>query len=337
MNNVLTSALFRSRWFIAIAATWSSICFADGSAESLVVHNDEATSEVILLTVDKKTLQATLKVWPENFKEARTLRNFKIAIGKEVGDKQVEGDNKTPEGIYFTQRVIDGSTLPARYGPRAIPINFPNPVDRYHRKTGHGIWLHGVENNSRVEEANVTEGCVAFYNEEIKQLAYWLRPHQGIVLIAEDISLANRESDLTNVMTATQDWADAWATRDIDRYISHYHPDFNLRKQNLQAYRTYKQNVFRSYQSMKLEIDDIRVLTHPHYAVSIMNQDFNGDNRFVSSGRKILYWQFDQESGRWLILREIFENRRLELFEYTPEQLAMLAKPLKLPAESPQR
>ena len=37
---------------------------------------------------------------------------FKIAIGKEKGDKQFEDDNKTPEGIYFVNRIIDGKSLP---------------------------------------------------------------------------------------------------------------------------------------------------------------------------------------------------------------------------------
>ena len=59
---------------------------------------------------------------------------FKIAIGKEKGDKQFEGDNKTPEGIYFVNRIIDGKSLPEKYGPLALPINFPNAYDKDQRK-----------------------------------------------------------------------------------------------------------------------------------------------------------------------------------------------------------
>jgi len=288
------------------------------------VSEGKSHAELILLTVDKKTLQASLHAWPEKHEKALNLRQFKIAIGKELGDKMVEGDNRTPEGIYFTQQIIDGATLPAKYGPRAIPINFPNPMDRLNRKTGYGIWLHGVENNSRVEEANVTEGCVAFYNEDIMQLAYWLKPFQGVVLIADNIEEANRPEDLDSLRKATYDWIDAWSERDMDRYISHYDQNFTDAGRDRQAYKTYKSNVFRSYREMHVKMADIRVIAHPSYAISMMNQDFRGDKRFVSNGRKILYWTRDQETQEWRIIREVFENRRIDLVEYTPEQLAML-------------
>ena len=148
-------------------------------------------SQMILLTVDKTKLTASLKTWPTDASAARQLRNFRIAIGKASGDKQVEGDNKTPEGVYFAQGHIDGRGLPERYGAMAIPLDFPNPVDRLQGKTGHGIWLHGVDDDKRIEEAMVTEGCVAFYNPDIARLRNWLKGHQGVVVIAEDATKIN--------------------------------------------------------------------------------------------------------------------------------------------------
>ena len=76
---------------------------------------------------------------------------FKIAIGKEKGDKQYEGDNKTPEGIYLLI-VLSTVAFPEKYGPLALPINFPNDFDKDQGKTGHGIWLHGVADDSRVKK-----------------------------------------------------------------------------------------------------------------------------------------------------------------------------------------
>ena len=53
------------------------------------------------------------------------IRSFPIAIGKESGDKFKEGDNRTPEGIYFTQPHINASTLlKSKYGPAAVPVDF---------------------------------------------------------------------------------------------------------------------------------------------------------------------------------------------------------------------
>ena len=90
----------------------------------------EKEEEVLLLLVDKSDLSATLQTWPQQNKSPKTLMKLKIAIGKEKGDKQYEGDNKTPEGIYFVNRIIDGRLLPEKYGPLALPINFPNAYDK---------------------------------------------------------------------------------------------------------------------------------------------------------------------------------------------------------------
>jgi murein L,D-transpeptidase YafK len=292
-----------------------------------------SSTEVVLLKVDKSRLNATLMTWPEKPETARQLRTFTIAVGKAKGDKQREGDNRTPEGIYLTQRIIDGSQLPAKYGPKAIPINFPNPVDQKLRISGYGIWLHGVENNSRVEEANVTEGCVAFYNQDIVKLARWLQPHQGIVVIAENEKDINRKAEVETVRAATESWIEAWQQGNLEQYASFYDPSFSYRRMNRAQYKTYKKRVFKSYRKMKVSIDNLRVITHPKYAVAIMNQDFNGDNRFISNGRKLLYWG-RSEGGGWKILAEIFDELRVRPVEISEELLATLAVSESAPKSS---
>jgi murein L,D-transpeptidase YafK len=281
------------------------------STQVVSQQTEQALSEVVILLVDKNKLEARLKTWPENFDQAKDLSKYTIAVGKELGDKEKEGDNRTPEGIYFTKSLILDFDLPKKYGPRAIPINFPNPVDRKDRKSGHGIWLHGVEHNARIEEANVTEGCVAFYNEDIVELSQWLLPNQGIVVIAEDASKVNQKNDLETVQRLTQDWYRSWAARKIDPYLKHYSQNFRFGSMRIKQFKAYKKRVFKSYKTMTIDNRDMRVMTHPKYAVSIMNQDFNGDDRFISQGRKILYWK-RYEDGSWKIFDEQFEKRRLK-------------------------
>lgn len=277
--------------------------------------------EMVVLFVDKTALKAELVTWPEEVPKSETIRKFTVAIGKEKGDKQKQGDNKTPEGIYLTESVIDGKDLPEKYGPFAITLNYPNPFDLVESKTGYGIWLHGVINDDRVEEANVTEGCVAFYNADIEALTTWLRPEQGVVVIANDLKEVNQKSDLELVASATKSWIAAWQQRDIDQYIKHYADDFQNNGQNVTAYKTYKKNVFGSYKKMSVDISKLRIITHPKYAVAMMDQDFNGDDRFKAGGRKILYWRKNQQ-GQWGIVREIHQNRRFEFNKFNNEQVA---------------
>ncbi len=281
-------------------------------------------TDMIMLTVDKTSLKADLRTWPENPANSSVLRTFKIAIGKAEGDKQFEGDNKTPEGIYFAQSHLDDSSLPMKYGRKAIPIDFPNPIDRAEGKTGHGIWLHGVDRDGRVNEAKVTEGCVAFYNADIANLANWLKGYQGVVVIAQNIAEINQQQDMTAVRQATEAWMSAWASRKIDHYGGFYAPDFRFDRFNLKKYINYKRRVFSSYQNMSVTFDNLRVVTHPKYAVAFFNQDFHGDGRYTSIGRKALYWDKEAD-GSWKIRRESFENRRFEFMTFTDAELALLS------------
>lgn len=281
--------------------------------------------EMIVLTVDKTHNQADLRTLPEDQAGSRILRSFKIATGKVEGDKERQGDNKTPEGIYFTTGTIPSKQLaPEKYGPLAIPLNFPNPMDQVSGKTGYGIWLHGV-GDRRIEDARVTEGCVAFQNNEITTLTQWLQPQHGIVVIAKDTNEVNRSNDVAEATKVTRDWIKSWASRDIAGYMSHYSDDFNNNGKGRSAYEAYKKAVFSSYRQMTVKMTGIRVLTHSKYALALMNQEFSGDNRFRSDGRKMLYLRRAQD-GSWKIVRELFDNFMMRPVQFTTEDVAGLNK-----------
>ncbi len=201
--------------------------------------------------------------------------------------------------------------LPEKYGPSAVTLNYPNHFDLIEGKTGYGIWLHGVIEDKRVEEANVTEGCVAFYNADILQIKDWLTPNQSVVIISTDKSAINKAEDIAAIREKTKKWGEAWAARLPEVYGSFYAKNFQHSGRSYEQYIDYKKNVFKTYNKMDVKLSNIQVLTHPKYAVSLMNQDFNGDNRFVHNGRKLLYWVKD-EAGQWVIASEIYQASRFE-------------------------
>jgi murein L,D-transpeptidase YafK len=303
---------------------WTLSLLPMGLAEANDVNG--AQEEMVFLLVDKVKLRADLLTWPEDEQVSERLLSFRIAIGKEEGDKQKRGDNRTPEGIYFAKGIIDGQGLPAKYGPYAIPIDFPNPLDRYLGKTGYGIWLHGVEQDNRIEAAKVTEGCVAFYNADIETLTQWLMPDHSVVVIARDAKEVNRPLDIAQVKKLTQGWIEAWAQRDLNRYISFYSEDFKHLNRSVKAYENYKRRVFASYREMSVQMSDIRVFSHDRYAVAIMNQDFNGDDRYRTNGRKILYWKRMSDKDEWKLFHEEFDPRPIRFTSYSREKLAQIIK-----------
>ena len=284
-------------------------------ADATTATSHETHKDLVYLAVSKRKLQAELRTLPEVGQVSKVLQVFPIAIGKQEGDKVKSGDQKTPEGIYFTGQHLDTSRLSQiEYGTRAIPLDFPNLLDRQSGVTGYGIWLHGAGDNKRMESAQVTRGCVVFRNEDLLKLLPWLNPHQGIVSIAEDLPQLNQAKEMQEVETATKEWLQAWAHKDLDTYVNAYASSFHMQGRNRAQFKAYKKSLFARYHKMVVQMDTIRSLTHPKYAVTIMNQHFNGNGHFISDGRKILYWQ--KTENHWQIVGELFDSRKFEPVQY---------------------
>lgn len=101
-------------------------------------------------------------------------RRFRIALGfAPTGDKQRQGDGKTPEGQFKVDRRNDRSAYHLSLG-----LNYPRPEDRARAQRagvspGGDIMIHGQPNriadNMRVK-GDWTAGCVAVTNPEIREI-----------------------------------------------------------------------------------------------------------------------------------------------------------------------
>ncbi len=127
-----------------------------------------ATADKIL--IEKKARRLTL------LSKGRVLKTYKIALGgNPIGPKERQGDNKTPEGIYF----IDSRNKDSRYHI-SLHISYPNEKDKKRAKElgvspGGDIMIHGIKNGySWVgdfhSESDWTNGCIAVTNEEIEEI-----------------------------------------------------------------------------------------------------------------------------------------------------------------------
>ena len=87
------------------------------------------------------------------------MDDFYVTIGKNGAGKIIEGDQKTPLGVYFVTRFIESGELPDLYGDGAFPINYPNIWDRRNGRTGTGIWLHGTPSTIFSRPPEDSDGC----------------------------------------------------------------------------------------------------------------------------------------------------------------------------------
>ena len=106
------------------------------------------------------------------------FRTFKVALGlAPEGDKEREGDQKTPEGIYL----LDARNPESDYF-LSIHISYPNAVDRAEARQlgvnpGSAIMIHGQPNNPTFSQAyyareDWTNGCIAVSNSDMIDI--WL-------------------------------------------------------------------------------------------------------------------------------------------------------------------
>lgn len=110
------------------------------------------------------------------YSNGQLLKTYKISIGLQpVGDKQFQGDNKTPEGIYFINDKNPNSICHKNLG-----ISYPNKDDianakRLGKSAGGDIKIHGLLNNSGFISKfhrwiGFTYGCIMVTDQEIDEL-----------------------------------------------------------------------------------------------------------------------------------------------------------------------
>lgn len=119
-------------------------------------------------------------------------RDYYSSVGKLGMAKQVEGDLRTPLGVYFvTGRISDARlrdpALDDRYGAAALALNYPNQYDQLKGRTGSGIWLHGVASSLFSRAPLATDGCVALSNPDLLDVTQFIERQETPILIAERI------------------------------------------------------------------------------------------------------------------------------------------------------
>ncbi len=107
-------------------------------------------------------------------RDGQVVLEFDIALGfAPEGDKQQEGDGKTPEGLFKIDRRNPNSSFYLSLG-----LNYPRPRDVARASEaglspGGDIFIHGQPNalgQALVLPGDWTEGCIAVTNSQMERL-----------------------------------------------------------------------------------------------------------------------------------------------------------------------
>jgi len=118
------------------------------------------------IVADKPTLKLTLVD-----AEGNIIKQYGMACAVHYGPKEVRGDNKTPEGVFKINQLLNAKGIPHDFGDGKGPI-----------KDAYGPWflrldvpgfrdigIHGTPFPESIG-SRATEGCIRLTNEDIVDL-----------------------------------------------------------------------------------------------------------------------------------------------------------------------
>ena len=114
----------------------------------------------------------------------KALKTYDIRLGgNPVGDKQFEGDLKTPEGVYHINRRNPRSTYHLSLG-----ISYPNDNDRAEaeamgKEPGGDIMVHGAHPRDKRRDGDWTAGCIAVSDREIEEIYSMVKVGTPIIIL----------------------------------------------------------------------------------------------------------------------------------------------------------
>lgn len=243
---------------------------------------------------------------------ARVVDSNYAGIGVAGFGKQVEGDGKTPVGLYEVTEFLPDSALASVYGAGALVLSYPNRIDVAHHRTGSGIWIHGVPPNTFTRAPRSSKGCVTLANRQLDQLRLTLGDASTVVVLSRQlqwITLPAARNQRTELVSSLWRWRDAMAEQDNAQLRQWYANDFSGGDDNpLIAIDRLRQT---STAHLQLQIDDLSVFHYPdeaglyllrftlHYQAANSSGDLPVEQLWVQQGQ---YWRIRYEGRHALAL-----------------------------------
>ena len=231
------------------------------------------------------------------------IEQVPVSIGKNGYGKLIEGDKRTPVGIYEIDRFIPDAELPERYGPGAFTLDYPNLVDKRRERTGSGIWIHGIDRNLKARPFLDSDGCVVIDNKQFDRLKPIL-DKRPLVILADKIPESNPTLE-AEFRAAFGEWELAWESLDVEDYLSYYSSSFDNGDSDYNAWSAHKRRVGELKTRIDVTLNNVSILRYPGED-NVVKVDFNQryvSNNYSGYNEKTQYWQ-RQENGQWQIIYE---------------------------------
>jgi L,D-transpeptidase YnhG len=193
----------------------------------------------------------------------KLIGDYYISVGKLGVEKNVEGDQRTPLGVYYITGSLNPTSLVDFYGVGALPINYPNPLDLKRGKTGSGIWLHGTPSEQFSRAPKASDGCVVLANPDLNYILSSVQAKTTPVVIADRlnwVSKASLDADKANFTLNLTAWRDAKVRSDAAKVMSFYTADFSNYGKNLSQWSSVVTNELNKLKGRDIVLSNINMM-----------------------------------------------------------------------------
>lgn len=118
-------------------------------------------------------------------RRGEVIKSYRVSLGKKSGTKEYEGDQRTPEGLYWINW-----RKPSNNYNLSMHISYPNANDLKRSEElglppGGMIMLHGTPTDEEYPEwffntLDWTEGCIALTNNDMQEV--WTTVKDGTLI-----------------------------------------------------------------------------------------------------------------------------------------------------------
>ncbi|WP_411884505.1 L,D-transpeptidase family protein [Polaromonas sp. YR568] len=235
----------------------------------------------------------------------KLVADYYISVGKSGIEKSVEGDLRTPVGVYFITSNLDRKSLRDFYGSGALPINYPNQLDVKRGKTGGGIWLHGTPPAQFSRAPLATDGCVVLANPDLERIIRTVEVRSTPVVIAHSLKWVAPQSlaaDSKSFESMLQGWHSAKSSGDMAKLTAWYTPDFTSYGKTLAEWTPALQTELKQLGGRDIQLKDVSYLRWTD-STDTMVVTFGELVKGAKTGRtKRQYWV--RQGSQWKIFFE---------------------------------
>jgi len=222
------------------------------------------------------------------------------STGKNSGSKWIEGDAKTPDGIFFTTKIMRNPGPPETYGSMAFPLDYPTISDKRAGRDGHNIWIHGTTKSLLPQQS---KGCVVLHDRDLKRLANFIHLNRTPVVISESIKwvpqnyILPSKNELEKILIL---WNRAFSEKDIKKIDSLYMHGSEIKGKRREELFSKIRQLKYSSRHFALQPRDISILQEGSNAVIIFDQIYAvNDNNFQGFYNKLI---LEKTDGKWYVV-----------------------------------